>query len=205
MKLLLLSNILAFLALPEATFSFLVIPNEVATRNSLTFTERKSMRFQTEQKMMPLTDLVTDSASTFISTISADIDNIPDNEFGKIFAGGIVVMFGGVFSALIVGFLLESGNSYAGIVADSYAQGGDEEFWESLSPEDQKKTRELLKKLNNEESSGNTDDAGMLLETIKETIDIAGVKTKNKTPTSSVSPSTKTQKEEVSMFADYDD
>ena len=97
------------------------------------------MRFQTEQKMMPLTDLVTDSASTFISTISADIDNIPDNEFGKIFAGGIVVMFGGVFSALIVGFLLESGNSYAGIVADSYAQGGDEEFWESLSPEDQKK------------------------------------------------------------------
>ena len=87
------------------------------------------------------------STSTFLSTISADIDNIPQDEFGKVFAGGIVVMIGGVFSALMVGFLLESGNSYASVVADSYAQGGDEEFWDSLSPEDQVKARELIAKL----------------------------------------------------------
>ena len=56
-------------------------------------------------------------------------------------------MIGGVFSALMVGFLLESNNSYASVVADSYAQGGDEEFWDSLSPEDQVKAKELIRKL----------------------------------------------------------
>lgn len=56
-------------------------------------------------------------------------------------------MIGGVFSAVMVGFLLESNNSYASVVADSYAQGGDEEFWDSLSPEDQVKAKELIKKL----------------------------------------------------------
>ncbi len=87
------------------------------------------------------------STSTYLSTISADIDNIPQDEFAKVFAGGIVVMIGGVFSAVMVGFLLESNNSYASVVADSYAQGGDEEFWDSLSPEDQVKAKELIKKL----------------------------------------------------------
>lgn len=56
-------------------------------------------------------------------------------------------MIGGVLSTLFVGFLLERGNSYASVVAESYAQGGDEEFWKSLSPEDQEKAREMLDKL----------------------------------------------------------
>jgi hypothetical protein len=86
-------------------------------------------------------------SSHLISTISADIDNIPQDDFGTVFAGGIAVMIGGVLSTLFVGFLLERGNSYASVVAESYAQGGDEEFWKSLSPEDQEKAREMLDKL----------------------------------------------------------
>merc|ERR1719223_1560285 len=102
------------------------------------------------------------SASTYISTVSADIDSISDDNFGLVFAGGIAVMFGGVLSTMIVGFLLESGNSYASVVADSYAQGGDEAFWESLSPEDQEKTKEMLAKLKKSKEGGGGESSAVM-------------------------------------------
>jgi hypothetical protein len=84
-----------------------------------------------------------------ISTIDSDIANIPTNEFAPIFMGGIIVMFGGVLSALIVGFILENGNLYANVVADSYAQTEeDEEFWKGLSDEEKKKAQAMIDKLN---------------------------------------------------------
>merc|ERR1711862_720153 len=68
--------------------------------------------------------------------------------------GGIMVMGGGVLSALIVGFILESRGLYANVVADSYAQAGDDdkEFWDRLSDEEAAKARELIAKL--KESKG---------------------------------------------------
>ena len=66
-----------------------------------------------ESMSTPLT-----SASTFLSTIDADIANISNDQFGLVFAGGITVMFGGIVSVLMVGFLLENSNSYASVVAD---------------------------------------------------------------------------------------
>mmetsp|Transcript_4228 Transcript_4228/g.5566 ORF Transcript_4228/g.5566 Transcript_4228/m.5566 type:complete len:227 (-) Transcript_4228:319-999(-) len=96
------------------------------------------------------------SSSWLLSTIDSDIAQIPDNEFAPIFAGGIMVMFGGLLSALIVGFILESKNLYASVIADSYAQGAeDEEFWKGLSEEEKKKTRELLDKIKNQSNGGN--------------------------------------------------
>jgi hypothetical protein len=83
-----------------------------------------------------------------LATIDSDIANIPTNEFGLVFAGGMMVMGGGLLSAVIVGVILESTNSYANIVADSYAQGADdEEFWKGLSEEEKLKTQELIGKL----------------------------------------------------------
>jgi hypothetical protein len=91
--------------------------------------------------------------SNLIATIDADIANISDNEFAPIFMGGILVMLGGVFSAAILGFILEKGDLYANIVADSYVQqGNDEEFWRGLSEEDRIKGMEILKEL--EEKKG---------------------------------------------------
>ena len=98
------------------------------------------------------------SASTFLSTIDSDIANIPNDEFGKVFAGGIVVMFGGLFSALAVGAILDMGDNYGKVVADSYAQGGDEEFWSSLTPEQKEETERLLQKV--KESKGGAADSG---------------------------------------------
>jgi hypothetical protein len=116
--------------------------------NNIDAITRQRATTPSAMNMVPLDDIsAIHSASNFISTISADIDNISDDNFAQVFAGGIAVMIGGVLSTVMVGFLLESGNSYASVVADSYAQGGDEEFWESLSPEDQEKTRELMEKL----------------------------------------------------------
>merc|ERR1719223_926563 len=126
------------------------------------------------------------SASTYISTVSADIDSISDDSFGLVFAGGMAVMFGGVLSTLIVGFLLESGNSYASVVADSYAQGGDEAFWESLSPEDQEKTKELMAKLKKSKEGG-----GDVPSTVKVSAETAPVQTEE-------------EKKELSMFSDYE-
>ena len=147
--------------------------------------------------MVPLDDMsAIHSASNFISTISADIDNIPDDNFAQVFAGGIAVMIGGVLSTVMVGFLLESGNSYASVVADSYAQGGDEEFWESLSPEDQEKTRELMEKLRkSKEGKGEGADAG----------ESPAVPVPS--PAASVDEPSKgaEKKEAISMFSDYED
>lgn len=97
-------------------------------------------------------------------------------------------MFGGVFSALMVGFLLENGNSYASVVADSYAQGGDEEFWESLSPEDAEKTRELMGKLRKSKEGKKVDGH-----------DVITSETPNAAPALAVS------NEEISIFSDYND
>jgi len=96
------------------------------------------------------TDNVLNMANSYwLATIDSDIANIPDNEFTSVFTGGIIVMLGGVLSALIVGFILEKRNLYANVVADSYAQGAqDEEFWKGLSDEEKKKTKELLQKVN---------------------------------------------------------
>jgi hypothetical protein len=57
-------------------------------------------------------------------------------------------MFGGVISALIVGFILEKGDLYASVVADSYIQSSDdEEFWKGLSEEERKKAQALIRKV----------------------------------------------------------
>jgi hypothetical protein len=141
------------------------------------------------------------SASNFISTVSADIDSIPNNEFATVFGGGIAVMIGSVISTLMVGYLLESNNSYASVVADSYAQGGDEAFWESLSPEDQIKTKSMLEKLRKSKEGKNGNGSGEVK------VEIEG----EDTHTMSVkSPEVKAskedgKKEEVSMFSDYND
>jgi hypothetical protein len=110
---------------------------------------------QSKRHMFP--DMVN---SLVIATIDSDIANIPTNEFATVFAGGIVVMFGGLFSALAVGFIIDKRNLYANIVADSYAQGGnDEEFWKGLSEEEKKKTQELLLRLKESKENGSNTEA----------------------------------------------
>lgn len=47
--------------------------------------------------------------SNLVATVSADIDNIPTDNFAEVFTGGIAVMLGGVASSLIVGVFLEFG------------------------------------------------------------------------------------------------
>jgi hypothetical protein len=64
-------------------------------------------------------------------------------------------MFGGVISALIVGFILDSRDLYANVVATSYAQGGeDEAFWKGLSEEENRKVQEALTKLRASKEKG---------------------------------------------------
>lgn len=46
-------------------------------------------------------------------------------------------MFGGVISTLIVGLIIDKGDMYANLAAESYLQSADDkEFWEGLSAEE---------------------------------------------------------------------
>jgi hypothetical protein len=93
--------------------------------------------------------------SLVLATIDSDIANISTDQFGLVFAGGIAVMVGGVLSALIVGFILERGDLYASVVADSYLQGAqDEDFWKGLSDEEKNKAQELLNKIKAQKEGG---------------------------------------------------
>jgi len=103
------------------------------------------------------------TASLHLATVSADIDSIPTDEFGLVFAGGIAVMMGGVVSALIVGLLLDSGDSYSSVIAESYEGRvtkeeimADEEFWSKLTPEQQEEAKKLLGKVKESKERGGT-------------------------------------------------
>ena len=94
----------------------------------------------------PLSEIFSDS-SFLLSTIDADIANIPTNEFRSVFTGGLVVIAGGFLSAFAVGAILEASDGYAAVVAESYDLEADEEFWKGLSEEEAKKAREMLQKV----------------------------------------------------------
>ena len=103
-------------------------------------------------------------------------------------------MMGGIVSALIVGFILESRNLYATVVADSYAQGAeDEEFWKGLSEEEKKKAQELLQKL---KASKGEDISLPLAAATGET-----TQTTEKAP----SPEKERDAKDIGMFSDYGD
>ena len=143
------------------------------------------------------------ASSLIVATIDADIANIPANEFAPIFAGGIAVMFGGLFSALAVGFIIDKRDLYANIVADSYAQGADDaEFWKGLSEEEKKKTQELLQRLRESKEGGLSDRSANTGSIASPTILNTG---SNGAKGISVDTSKIQEKKEIGMFSDYGD
>lgn len=142
------------------------------------------------------------ASSLIVATIDADIANIPTNEFAPIFAGGIAVMFGGLFSALAVGFIIDKRDLYANIVADSYAQGADDaEFWKGLSEEEKKKTQELLQRLK-ESKEGGPSDRSTTTPVASPAPTITG---SNGAMAKPVESSKLEEKKEIGMFSDYGD
>ena len=118
-------------------------------------------------------------------------------------------MFGGVLSALIVGFILDRKNLYAEVIADSYAQASDDpEFWKGLSEEQRKKAEEMfqrarevngdftkLKVENLKESSNNSE----------ETTSKPAAATAASTTKKSDNVSTTKKSDDIDMFSDYGD
>jgi KaiC/GvpD/RAD55 family RecA-like ATPase len=57
-------------------------------------------------------------------------------------------MVGGVLSTMVVGVILDKGDLYANLAAESYLQSSDdEEFWKGLSEEERKKTEDVINKI----------------------------------------------------------
>ena len=152
---------------------------------------------QTQHNMMVFPDSIY-TTSTTLATIDMDIAKLSDNEFAPIFMGAILVMFGGVLSALIVGFILDKGDLYASIVADSYIQSSDdEEFWKGLSEEEKNKAQALILKVkaNNDGTSKRSDVEQVAATTPKTSI------TKDLNASVSIPGE---PKKEMNMFSDYE-
>jgi hypothetical protein len=147
------------------------------------------------------------SASVHLATVSADIDSIPTDEFGTVFAGGIAVMLGGVVSALVVGALLDSGDNYSSVIAESYEGRvtkeeimADEEFWSKLTPEQQEEAKKLLGKVKESKERGGT---GLPLVGEREEAQTEA-KEEEFAPPATAAVQKKQPKQEVSMFDDYE-
>ena len=109
-------------------------------------------------------------------------------------------MLGGVLAALMVGFILERGDLYANIVADSYAQGAeDEEFWKGLSEEEKKKTQEILQKIKESKQGGSKQPEAPEAQPVQ---DVA-TSTDEPSPKPADAPASN-QSKQVDMFSDYD-
>lgn len=149
----------------------------------------------TQNSMLPA------ETTNWIATIDADIANISDNEFAPVFMGGIAVMFGGLLSATIVGFILEKGDLYANVVADSYIQqqngngGNDEEFWAGLTEEETIKGREILRQLEAKKRGEIPQDTPITMD------GLSSAGGGNKSPEEPVAPDTPAK--EKDMFSDY--
>jgi hypothetical protein len=154
---------------------------------------------QTEQNMMVFPDSIY-TTSTTLATIDMDIAKLSDNEFAPVFMGAIVVMFGGVLSALIVGFILDKGDLYASVVADSYIQSSDdEEFWKGLSEEEKKKAQALIVKVKaSNDGTSQRSDVEKVAATVPKTSDLTDLNA------SVSSPGTGEPKKEMNMFNDYE-
>lgn len=110
-------------------------------------------------------------------------------------------MAGGVLSAMFVGFLLDKGDLYANLAAESYLQSADnEEFWQNLSDEEQVKARELVVKIKAAKEGGSDPPAG------KQEVSSSTTKMASST-TSSSSPvaEPKAPSKPTDLFSDYGD
>lgn len=141
---------------------------------------------------------VINTNSMWLATIDGDIASIPTNEFGTVFAGGIAVMVGGVLSALVVGFILDKGDLYANVAAESYLQlSDDEEFWKGLSDEERQKAQAVVNKIKESKGQATTQEAVPVT---------AAVATESSSP-SSPAPTTEStpvaDASKADMFSDY--
>jgi len=152
--------------------------------------------------LVPDHSVLESAGNLIISTIDSDIANIPDNEFATVFAGGILVMVGGLLSTIFVGLVVDKKDLYANIVADSYVQGAeDEEFWKGLSDEEKIKAEELLRKIKDSKEGKSGDKA---LPTTS--VEVSGNEAIVKEPVEAAKVTTGGEKKaEVGMFSDYAD
>lgn len=189
----------------KPTISRSMVPLDVVT-NAITST--------TTAPIVDTTNAVVNSL--IIATVDGDISKMSDNEFAPVFLGGMVVMFGGLLSALFVGFIVNSKDLSAKIVADSYAQGADDkEFWKGLSEEERKKTQDLLKRIQaNQNDGGGSSEQQLPPEPVQVVTEPAVVSAESTSSSSSTSNKAKTeeatspapkQEKKVGMFDDYGD
>jgi hypothetical protein len=208
-----------------ASILLLALPAEafVSTVNSPSFGTKACRRTQQRSaaplhlSLFPssddysLADSLLSQSSLLLSTVDADIAKLSDNEFAPIFAGGILVMFGGLLSALVVGTIVDQKNLYASIVADSYVQGADdEEFWKGLSEEEKKKTQELLNKIKRNNNGESVDDSASTEVSSEAVTSLASTEAATKEAvTAAAAPAAVQAKDQkpkvIDMFSDYAD
>lgn len=111
------------------------------------------------------------------------------------------VMVGGVVSALIVGAILDKGDLYANVAAESYLQSeDDEEFWKALSEEEKKKAKDIMEKIKQSKSDG------PLSSPVQASVEeVATPETETKKDAPKAPDAAATASKPTDMFSDYSD
>lgn len=116
-------------------------------------------------------------------------------------------MVGGLLAVIIVGALVEKGDLYANLAAESYIQSADDkEFWKSLSEDEKKKAEIMLSKVKEGKEKGIVDE-----KELQESV-LAAIEGETQTTTTdSPAPAerkpvktTEAAKASSDMFSDYD-
>jgi hypothetical protein len=78
----------------------------------------------------------------------------------------MAVMIGGVLSTVLLGTMVDKGNLYADLAAESYLQAeNDPEFWKNLTEEEQKKAKEMLVAIKQAKEGGDSTSSARRLNT----------------------------------------
>lgn len=115
-------------------------------------------------------------------------------------------MFGSLVSAMIVGAILEKGDLYAKLAAESYIQSEDDpEFWKNLSEDEKEKAKIMLSKIK-EAKEGGIQDQTELKEAVMSAIEANDT---TAATAAALSPKPKAKVQEAAkasddMFSDYD-
>lgn len=116
-------------------------------------------------------------------------------------------MLGGLLSAIIVGAILEKGDLYAKLAAESYIQSEDDaEFWKNMSEDERKKAQSMLSKIKEAKEGGITDETE-LKDAVLSAIEVVPSPPPPTTTQASQQPKKKEAAAKASgdMFSDYGD
>ena len=113
-------------------------------------------------------------------------------------------MIGGLICVIIVGTLIDKGDLYANLAAESYIQTADDkEFWKNMSEDEKRKAEAMLSKIKDGKDKG-LDEKELQASVMAEVEGDSQTTTSSSAPSERPAKKTEAAKASADMFSDYD-